>query len=92
VKEPLAASPGWPARQDYEYEREGTANLFIVCELLVEELVEDHYPHAKKIVVVLENLNTHTPAALYEAFDPAEARRRSERLEIHYTPKHGSRG
>jgi transposase len=110
VREPLAAGPGRVARYDYEYERKGTANLFIVCEPLVgwrhisvterrtkvdwahciKELVDVHYPHAEKIVLVLDNLNTHTPAALYEAFDPAEARRLLERLEIHYTPKHGS--
>jgi len=110
VREPLAAGPGRVARYDYEYERKGTANLFIVCEPLVgwrhisvterrtkvdwahciKELVDVHYPHAEKIVLVLDNLNTHTPAALYEAFDPAEARRLLERVEIHYTPKHGS--
>ncbi len=111
VREPLAARPGVPARHDdYEYERNGTANLFIVCEPLagwrhisvterrtkldwahcIKELVDVHYPHAEKIVLVLDNLNTHTPAALYEAFDPAQARRLLERLEIHYTPKHGS--
>jgi hypothetical protein len=53
-------------------------------------MVDLHYPEAEKIVLVVDNLNTHTPAALYEAFDPAEARRLLERLEIHYTPKHGS--
>jgi hypothetical protein len=110
VREPLGAKPGRPARYDYEYEREGTANLFIVSEPLagwrhisvterrtkldwahcVKELVDVHYPKAEKIVLVLDNLNTHTPAALYEAFDPAQARRLLERLEIHYTPKHGS--
>ena len=110
VREPLAACPGRPTRHDYEYERNGTANLFIVCEPLlgrrhlkvtdrrtkidwahcVKELVDVHYPYAEKIVLVLDNLNTHTPAALYEAFDPAQARRLLERLEIHYTPKHGS--
>jgi transposase len=110
VREPLAASPGRPARHDYEYERNGTANLFIVCEPLagwrhisvterrtkidwarcIKELVDVHYPHAEKIVLVLDNLNTHTPAALYEAFAPSEARRLCQRLEIHYTPKHGS--
>ena len=88
VREPLAASPGRPARQDYEYEREGTANLFIVSEPLagwrhisvterrtkldwahcIKELVDLHYPEAEKIVLVMDNLNTHTPAALYEAF------------------------
>jgi transposase len=110
VREPLGACPGRPTRHNYEYERNGTANLFIVCEPLlgwrhlkvtdrrtkidwahcIKELVDIHYPHAEKIVLVLDNLNTHTPAALYEAFDPAEARRLLERLEIHYTPKHGS--
>jgi len=110
VREPLRAEPGCPARHDYEYERNGTANLFIVCEPLagwrhlkvterrtkidwarcVRELVDVHYPHVERLVLVMDNLNTHTPAALYEAFDPAEARRLCEKLEIHYTPKHGS--
>ena len=110
VREPLAASPGRPARQDYEYEREGTANLFIVSEPLagwrhfsvterrtkidwahcIKELVEIHYPKAERIVLVMDNLNTHTPSALYEAFTPVEARRIASKLEIHYTPKHGS--
>jgi hypothetical protein len=110
VREPLAAGPGRPALHDYEYERNGAANLFIVCEPLagwrhisvterrtkidwahcIRNLVDVHYPHAEKIVLVMDNLNTHTPAALYEAFDPAEARRLCEKLEIHYTPKHGS--
>jgi len=110
VREPLAASPGRPARHDYEYERSGTANLFIVCEPLagwrhvevterrtkldwahcVQDLVDVHYPEAEKIVLVMDNLNTHTPAALYEAFVPVEARRIARKLEIHYTPKHGS--
>jgi hypothetical protein len=110
VREPLAICPGRPARYDYEYEREGTANLFIVSEPLagwrhlsvterrtkldwahcVKELVDVHYPQAERIVLVMDNLNTHTPAALYEAFAPSEARRIYEKLEIHYTPKHGS--
>jgi hypothetical protein len=110
VREPLPLCPGHPARHDYEYERNGTANLFIVSEPLagwrhisvtqrrtkldwahcVKELVDAHYPEAEKIVLVLDNLNTHTPAALYEAFVPAEARRIASKLEIHYTPKHGS--
>jgi hypothetical protein len=56
----------------------------------IKELVDVHYPEAQKIVLVMDNLNTHTPASLYEAFPPAEARRLAGRLEIHYTPKHGS--
>jgi DDE superfamily endonuclease len=110
VREPLAASPGRTARHDYEYERNGTVNLFIVSEPLigwrhlsvterrtkidwahcVKELVDVHYPYAERIVVVMDNLNTHTPAALYEAFAPSEARRIAGKLEIHYTPNHGS--
>jgi len=56
----------------------------------IRELVDETYPEAEKIVLVLDNLNTHTPGSLYEAFPPAEARRLPEKLEIHYTPKHGS--
>jgi hypothetical protein len=107
---PIPAAPGQPERIDYEYARQGTANLFMVCEplagqrwvkvterrtavdfaQLIRELVDEQYPHAEKIVLVMDNLNTHKPASLYEAFTPAEARRLIERLEIHYTPKHGS--
>jgi hypothetical protein len=57
---------------------------------VVRELVDNQYPQAEKIVLVMDNLNTHKVASLYEAFAPAEARRLLERLEIHYTPKHGS--
>jgi hypothetical protein len=57
---------------------------------VIRELVDTHYPAAEKIVLVMDNLNTHKPASLYEAFPPAEARRLLERLELHYTPKHGS--
>lgn len=56
----------------------------------IRELVDVHYPTAEKIVLVMDNLNTHTIGSLYEAFAPAEARRLAEKLEIHYTPKHGS--
>jgi len=110
VREPLAVSAGRGARQDYEYERNGTANLFIVSEPLagwrhisvtqrrtkidwahcIKDLVDLHYPKAERIVLVMDNLNTHTPAALYEAFTPTEARGIASKLEIHYTPKHGS--
>jgi transposase len=57
---------------------------------LIRELVDQHYPEADKIVLVMDNLNTHTPAALYDAFEPTEAKRLCDRIEIHYTPKHGS--
>ena len=56
----------------------------------IQELVDVHYPDAEKIVLVMDNLNTHTPASLYEAFPPTEAKRLADKLEIHYTPKHGS--
>jgi len=95
---------------DYEYERNGTANLFMTFEPLagrrrvtvtdrrtkvdfaqvIRELVDEQYPRAERIVLVMDNLNTHKLSSLYEAFAPAEARRLIERLEVHYTPKHGS--
>jgi hypothetical protein len=56
----------------------------------IRDLVDVHYPEAERVVLVLDNLNTHVPAALYESFPPAEARRLLDRLELHYTPKHGS--
>jgi hypothetical protein len=56
----------------------------------VKDLVDVHFPDAEQIVLVQDNLNTHTPASLYEAFEPAEAKRLADRLELHYTPKHGS--
>ena len=102
--------PGQPARIDYEYERNGTANLFMVFAPLegwrrvkvtdrrtaidyahlLKEIADIHFPNATKIVLVQDNLNTHGPASLYEAFPAAEARRLVERFEWHYTPKHGS--
>ena len=107
---PIAAKPGHPARHDYEYERNGTANLFMMFAPLegwwhvkvterhtavdyaqvLRELSDTHFPEATKIVLVQDNLNTHKPASLYEAFPAAEARRLVERFEWHYTPKHGS--
>ena len=109
-REPLSMKPGHPAKEDYEYVREGTANIFLGFEPLqgrrharvterrtkqdwaywVKELVEVHYPGAECVVLVMDNLNTHSPASLYEAFEPAEAKRIADKLEIHYTPKHGS--
>jgi len=56
----------------------------------IKELVDERYPEAERIVLVMDNLNTHTPASLYEAFDPEEAKRIARKLEIHYTPKHGA--
>src|ERR1700675_3166566 len=56
----------------------------------IQELVDQHYPHAEKIRLVMDNLNTHNKASLYEAFAPQEAKRIADKLEIHYTPKHGS--
>ncbi len=110
VSPPRPAAPGRPARQDYEYERRGVCNLFVVCEPLrgwrdvmvsarrtridwahcVKDLLEVHYPGAEQVVLVQDNLNTHPPASLYEAFEPAQARRLADRLELHYTPRHGS--
>jgi len=58
--------------------------------LFLREVIDVHYPQAEKIVLVMDNLNTHTPSSFYQTFEPAEARRLTEKLEIHYTPKHGS--
>jgi DDE superfamily endonuclease len=110
TRTPIPAAPGQPERVDYEYERNGTANLFMMFEPLagrrrvkvtdrrtkvdfaqvIRELVDEQYPRAERIVVVMDNLNTHKLSSLYEAFAPAEARRLIERLEVHHTPKHGS--
>jgi hypothetical protein len=107
---PVKAKPGRPARQDYEYKRNGTANIFMMFAPLegwrhvdvtdrhtavdyahiLKDLSDRHFPKAKKITLMQDNLNTHKPASLYEAFPPAEARRLVERFEWHYTPKHGS--
>jgi hypothetical protein len=102
--------PGQPPRYDYEYERNGTRNLFLFVEpqagwrhvqvtehrtaldfaYAMQWLVDEGYPEAEGIRVVLDNLNTHKIASLYEAFTPTEARRIARKLEFHYTPKHGS--
>lgn len=108
--EPVAAKPGQPQRVDYKYERNGTANLFMLCEPmtgwrhvkvtsqrtaidyahLLKDLVDLHYRDVLLITVVQDNLNTHSPASLYKAFEPQEARRILNRIEFCYTPKHGS--
>lgn len=107
---PVAAKPGKPRRVDYEYVRNGTANVFMFVDVnrpwrhakvtdqrtsrdfahCMRDLVDRHYPKAERIRVVMDNLSTHKPAALYEHLDPAEARRVLRRLEFHYTPKHAS--
>lgn len=108
--DPLPMQPGQPERVDYEYKREGVADLFMFFEPLagkrfvkvtkqrtrkdwakaMQELSDVVYPNVEKIVVVMDNLNTHTPVSFYELFEPDEARRLINRFEFHYTPKHGS--
>ncbi len=110
VNEPLPIEPGKPTREDYEYRRNGTANLFVAFEPLanwrridvtdrrtkvdfarfIKSLVDEQYRDAETILLVMDNLNTHSPASLYEAFTPQEAKRLADKLEIHHTPKHGS--
>lgn len=110
TRTPLPTAPGQPARQDYEYVRNGVCALFMAAEPLagwrsvtvsdhrakldfaqvLKTLLEERYRSAERVVLVLDNLNTHTRGALYEAFAAPEARRLIERLELHYTPKHGS--
>jgi hypothetical protein len=110
TRTPVPAAPGRSRRVDYEYQRNGTANLFMLVQPQagwrqvtvtarrtkvdfaeqMRALVDEFFPQAERIRVVLDNLNTHTPAALYEAFAPAEARRLLRKLEFHYTPLHGS--
>ena len=110
TRQPLPAKPGQPERVDYEYERNGTANIFMITEPLggrrqvnihkqrtskdwaeeIQHLLEVEYPEAQKVLLVCDNLNTHTLGSLYETFSAEEAHELSQRLEIHYTPKHGS--
>ena len=106
----LPIEAGQALRQDYEYERNGTANIFMAVEPLIGRrktfvtdqrtnqdfaellryLSDDEYPDAEKIVLVTDNLNIHSPACLYERFEPVEARRLAQQFEWHYTPEHGS--
>lgn len=110
VREPLPAQPGQAQRIDYEYQREGVADLFMFFEPLVgkrfvqvtdqrtrkdwahamKTLADEIYPQAEKIVIVMDNLNTHSPVSFYQTFEPEEAMRLSNRFEFHFTPKHGS--
>ncbi len=110
TREPIPATKKAPRRPDYEYERAGTACLFMVTEALagwrnvtarerrtkvdwaheMENLVNTRYRDAEKIILVCDNLNTHTPGAFYQAFPPDKARELVKKIEFHYTPKHGS--
>tara|TARA_Y100000588_G_C14165296_1_gene886647 strand:+ start:384 stop:1508 length:1125 start_codon:yes stop_codon:yes gene_type:complete len=110
VNEPRPAKPGRVAKEDYEYERAGMANIFMFFDRhrgwrkakvtdtkksvdfaeCMRELVDEYYPEADVVRVVLDNLGTHNEASLYKAFPAAEARRILRRLEFHFTPKHAS--
>ena len=110
AQSPSPAAPGQTGHYDYEYVRNGVANIFMISEPLagqrdvevtdrrtkkdyaqcLRKISDELYPDAEAIVLVQDNLNTHSPASLYEAFEPAEAKRLADRFEVHYTPKHGS--
>jgi len=110
ILEPIPAQPGQVERIDYEYKREGVADLFMFFEPLagkrfvnvtdrrtrkdwaeaMRNLSDVIYPQAEKIVIVMDNLNTHSPASFYETFEPEEARRLTNRFEFHFSPKQGS--
>ena len=110
TRQPLAATKAHPRRVDYEYERAGTACIFMFAEPLsgwrkvnarprrtkvdwaleMEALLRTRYADAEKVLLVCDNLNTHTRGAFYEAFDAKKARDLVQRIEFHYTPKHGS--
>jgi len=110
TRTPVPARPGQLRRIDYEYRRNGTANLFVFVDAhrswrkvkvterrtaadfaaCMQELSDMHFPEADRIRVVLDNLSTHTPAALYSTLPAEEARRILRRIEFHYTPKHAS--
>ena len=110
TREPIPATKDHPRRVDYEYERAGTASIFLFCEALagwrqvrvrerrtkvdwaveMAELLPGRYAKAEKVILVCDNLNTHTMGAFYEAFDPETARSLVRRLEFRHTPKHGS--
>ena len=110
TRQPLPAEPGQPERYDYEYERNGVSNLFMLFAPLegwrhvqvtdrrtkvdfahcIKDLLIVHFPEAEHVTIVMDNLNTHHPSSLYEAFEPAEAKSLLDRCEFHFTPKHGS--
>jgi hypothetical protein len=110
TRQELEAEPGQPVRYDYEYERNGVSNLFMICAPLegwrhvkvtdrrtkvdwahcIRDIFTVHFPNAAKVTIVQDNLNTHHPSSLYEAFSPQEAKSLLDRCDFHYTPKHGS--
>ena len=110
VHEPIRLKPGKPTRCEYEYVRNGVAQVFLEVDPLtgrrhvevserrtrqdwarwIRDLLVTRYPEAERVVLVMDNLNTHGIASLYETFPPREARELAECLDIHYTPKHGS--
>ncbi len=110
TRTPIPATPKHAKRVDYEYERAGTANIFMFTEPLagwrevsvrstktkidwaieMARLLDGRYATCEKIILVCDNLNTHTKGAFYEAFDPNRARNLVRRIEFHHTPKHGS--
>jgi hypothetical protein len=110
VRTPIKATRNHPKRVDYEYERAGTASIFIFTEPLagwrnvrardqrtkidwaleVAELLDTRYAHCDKVILVCDNLNTHTKGAFYEVFEPQRARAYVKKLQFCYTPKHGS--
>lgn len=110
VRAPIPMRPGQIRKIDDEYERKGTAEIFLAVEPLtgkmnasvqnhrtkcdwayfIKDLIDNKYPGAQKIVLVIDNLNTHKMASFYETFEPEEAHRLASKLQVHYTPKHGS--
>ena len=110
TRQPLPAEPGQPERYDYEYERQGVSNLFMLFAPLdgwrhvrvtdrrtkvdwahgIKDMLTVHFPEAVHVTIVMDHLNTHHPASLYEAFPPEEAKALLDRCEFHDTPKHGS--
>lgn len=110
TRQPMAAALGQIERYDYEYERNGVSNLFMLCApfegwrhvkvtdrrtkvdfaYCIKDLLTLHYPNAELVTIVMDNLNTHHPSSLYEAFEPAEAKSLLDRCDFHYTPIHGS--
>ena len=110
TQQPRPTQPGQSALYDYEYIRNGVANLFMMFEPLagrrqvkvterrtvkdfahcLQDVADKEYPEAQKIILVMDNLNTHSLASLYATFEPEAALRLAQRFEIHHTPKHGS--